>query len=211
MDSEERMADLREGALREVQKLSDAIAHDVRRSESLPEGALTQSVLSRAITRTERMNDLLRECWRADHDSSIAEPAVLSSHGIKVDVDYEDGILSVFTPMTTARNGTNAAEAVSSAILAYEYENQIDLASEAPHRFALIETRWVRKITRTVMDNCNEDGAVINAIMRTIIRTDNVKCLVFFGVRTLEAPANGRIGTEFQLIPSEQFQSMTWI
>ena len=187
MDSEERMADLREGALREVQKLSDAIAHDVRRSESLPEGALTQSVLSRAITRTERMNDLLREC------------------------DYEDGILSVFTPMTTARNGTNAAEAVSAAILAYEYEHQIDLASEAPHRFALIETRWVRKITRTVMDNCNEDGAVINSIMRTIIRTDNVKCLVFFGVRTLEAPAGGRIGTEFQMIPSEQFQSMTWI
>ena len=113
--------------------------------------------------------------------------------------------------MTTARNGTNAAEAVSAAILAYEYEHQIDLASEAPHRFALIETRWVRKITRTVMDNCNEDGAVINSIMRTIIRTDNVKCLVFFGVRTLEAPAGGRIGTEFQMIPSEQFQSMTWI
>ena len=199
MDSEERMVDLREGALREVQTLSDEIAHDVRRIESLPEGALTQSVLSRAITRTERMNDLLRECWRADHDSSMAEPAVLS------------GILSVFTPMTTARNGTNAAEAVSSAILAYEYENQIDLASEAPHRFALIETRWVRKITRTVMDNCNEDGAVINAIMRTIIRTDNVKCLVFFGVRTLEAPEGDRIGTEFQLIPSEKFQSMTWI
>ena len=209
MDSEERMVDLREGALREVQTLSDEIAHDVRRIESLPEGALTQSVL--AITRTERMNDLLRECWRADHDSSMAEPAVLSSHGIKVDVDFEDGILSVFTPMTTARNGTNAAEAVSSAILAYEYENQIDLASEAPHRFALIETRWVRKITRTVMDNCNEDGAVINAIMRTIIRTDNVKCLVFFGVRTLEAPEGDRIGTEFQLIPSEKFQSMTWI
>ena len=31
MDSEERMVDLREGALREVQTLSDEIAHDVRR------------------------------------------------------------------------------------------------------------------------------------------------------------------------------------
>ena len=79
MDSEGQMRDSRDDALREVQKLSDAIAHDARRSESLPEGALTQSVLSRAITRTERMNDLLRECWRADHDSSMAEPAVLSS------------------------------------------------------------------------------------------------------------------------------------
>ena len=79
MDSEGQMRDSRDDALREVQKLSDAIAHDARRSESLPEGALTQSVLSRAITRTERMNDLLRECWRADHDSSMAEPAVLSN------------------------------------------------------------------------------------------------------------------------------------
>ncbi|MGN1389134.1 MAG: hypothetical protein ACI4WR_05770 [Bulleidia sp.] len=211
MGSEEQFECEESSRLKEVRKLSEAVVEDAKKCEGLSEGDLSQKILSRAITRTERVNDLLRECWRENHDSSLELTHVLSSHGIRVDVSYEDGILSVLTPMMTARSGTNAAEAVSSALLAYEYEKGIDLAAEAPHRFALIETRWVRKVTRNVMDNCNEDGAVINAIMRTIIRTDNVKCLVFFGVRTLEAPEGKRIGTEFQLIPADKFRTIAWI